>query len=270
MLNLAPRSPRALRLPFALVSVAISLSSLAPAAPPYSSARVTRLENTVLVGRAKAGGGGAAAASERAAALADVVQDRDYLLTQSQSRAELEFPDRSLVRVGQNTVFSFDAGSRTLSLQKGAMLFYVPPGSGGNIKTPSLTAAITGTIGKVSENLIAVLSGELQTAYGVVRAGEAIEYRDGAVRIFAFDPSQAFSGYLFSWGPLPELPEVRSAQANPLFGPPDTRIFDLQELIQVNPRLPVQKVLGKEKKKEEEDDEPESIPTPTPEPSPVD
>jgi FecR protein len=243
-----------------LCAGAAALAVNRSAAEPFTSATVTRLENKVAVGEVRSGG----VTKERPAAVADVVKERDYLHTQAQSRAELQFPDSSLVRVGQNTVFSFDADSRTLSLQKGAMLFYVPPGTGGKIKTPSLTAAITGTIGKVSENLIAVLSGELQTPYGTVHAGEAIEYRDGAVRIFAYDPSQAFSGYLMSWGPLPELPEIRSAQANPLFGPPDTHIYDLNELTQVNPQFHVPPVLKPEKikvpKPEEEPPQPQHYP----------
>lgn len=230
----------------------VSLSTVcAFSAEPFSSAKVTRLQNSVSVGERRGD-----RTRERPAAIADVVQDRDYLLTQSGSRAELEFPDRSLVRIGQNTVFSFDADSRTLSLQKGAMLFYVPPGNGGNIKTPSLTAAITGTIAKVTENLIAVLSGELRTPQGVVRAGQAIENRNGVVRIFTYDPSQALAGYLVSWGPLPELPEIRTAQANPLFGPPDTRIFDIQELTQVNPRFRVPPIVIQEEPVEEEEEEP--------------
>lgn len=173
---------------------------------PFDSAVVTRVENRVSIG--EHGGTG-----ERPASVHDIIKAESYLYTEEKSRAELEFPDHSIVRVGQNTVFSFDAASRTLSLEKGAMLFYVPPGSGGgNIKTPSLTAAITGTVAKVSENMIAVLSGELQTPWGVVHAGEALWAYHGQVRIFKFNQTQARTGYLVAWGgPLPELPEVGAA-----------------------------------------------------------
>ncbi len=187
---------------------------------PFNSATVTRLENHVLVGSHTGG-------SERPAALHDVIEAETYLLTGDQSRAELEFPDHSIVRVGQNTVFSFDAASRTLSLEKGAMLFYVPPGSGGgNIKTPSLTAAITGTVGKVSENMIAVLSGEIKTKWGTVHAGEAIGLLNGNIRIFKFNQSQAMAGYLIAWGgPLPELPEI-GGENNPIYKTADLHIFE--------------------------------------------
>jgi len=198
---------------------------------PFTSATVTRIENQVTLGTH---GGG----NERPAALHDVVQAQTYLFTQDKSRAELEFPDHSIVRVGQNTVFSFDAASRTLSLEKGAMLFYVPPGSGGgNIKTPSLTAAITGTVGKASANLIAVLSGELQTRWGTVQAGEAIAFLNGNVRIFKFDQSQAMAGYLIAWGgPLPELPEI-GGETNKIYAQPDVRLFDILGISQVDQRF---------------------------------
>ncbi|MGA3172512.1 MAG: FecR family protein [Chthoniobacteraceae bacterium] len=201
---------------------------------PFTSATVTRIENHVLLGTGSGGSGG----GERPAALHDVIDAQTYLFTQDESRAELEFADHSIVRIGQNTVFSFDAASRTLSLEKGAMLFYVPPGSGGgNIKTPSLTAAITGTVGKVTENLIAVLSGELKTKWGVVHAGEAIAYLNGNIRIFKFDPTQAMAGRLIAWGgPLPELPQV-GGENNSIYQMPNLQVYDITSIGQVNGRF---------------------------------
>jgi hypothetical protein len=133
-------------------------------------------------------------------------------------------------------VFSFAAESRTLSLEKGAMLFYVPPGTGGgNIKTPSLTAAITGTVAKVSRDLIAVLSGELKTPWGTVHAGEAIENINGKVRIFEFDQSQALTGQLIAWGgPLPELPQVGTP---PIYLFPNLQWLNTLSVAQVNERF---------------------------------
>jgi hypothetical protein len=182
---------------------------------PFTSATVTRIENKVSIGTSAGGG-------ERPAALHDVVQAQTYLITQGDSRAELEFADHSIVRVGQDTVFSFDANSRTLSLEKGAMLFYVPPGSGGGqIKTPSLTAAITGTVAKVSDKMIAVLSGEVKTKWGTIHAGEALEFLSGNVRIFQFDPTQALAGHLIAFGgPLPELPQI-GGESNKVYKEPD-------------------------------------------------
>jgi hypothetical protein len=198
---------------------------------PFTSAEVTRIENHVTLG-SQAGG------SERPASLHDVVAADTYIYTQDESRAELEFPDHSIVRVGQDTVFSFSASSRTLSLEKGAMLFDIPPGNGGgNIKTPSLTAAITGTVCKVSENMIAVLSGEITTPWGVVHAGEAIAFVNGHYRIFKFDESQAMAGYLVAWGgPLPELPQIGGVD-NPVYGLPDWTPWDILGIGEVNGRF---------------------------------
>ncbi len=220
-----PTPTRHFALAFALYTLT---GSGAQAAQPFTSATVTRVENHVTLGT-HAGG------NERPAMVHDVVQAQTYLFTQDESRAELEFPDHSIVRVGQNTVFSFDAASRTLSLEKGAMLFYVPPGSGGgNIKTPSLTAAITGTVAKVSANLIAVLSGELKTPWGTVHAGEAIENVNGKVRIFTFDPSQAMAGQLIAWGgPLPELPEI-GGETNTIYSMPDLHWLEVLGFAQVD------------------------------------
>jgi hypothetical protein len=204
----------------------------ATAAVPFDSATVTRVENKVSVGQGRDG----RATQQRPATVSDVVGAQDYVLTETESRAELQFRDKSIVRVGQNTVFSFDAGSRTLSLQKGAMLFYVPPGTGGKIKTPSLTAAITGTIGKCTPNLIAVISGSLDTPWGVVNAGQAIRWENGRAIIFKYDPKEATTGLLWAWGPLPELPGVQRF-FDPRYGPPDQHWFDLLDIAVLNPQL---------------------------------
>lgn len=221
---------------FALLTVSPALR----AAQPFTSATVTRLENSVAVGQKQNG-----RTVERPAAVSDVVQDKDYLFTQGQSRAELQFADHSLVRVGQNTVFSFDANSRTLSLQKGTMLFYIPPGSGGGqIKTPSLTAAVTGTIGLVTENLFAVLRGTLHTKFGDVQAGYAI---DSSGHIFKFDWKGVMAGKLVNFGgpppTFPLQPPLGPAEgdtntvSSEFPGLPDYHFLDIQEATQINPRV---------------------------------
>jgi len=240
------------------LSLLAGFVSLLPAhaAAPFNSATVTRLENSVTLGDAKKGRG-----AERAAAVADVVKDQQYLFTSTDSRTELQFPDHSLVRVGQNSVFSFDSESRTLSLEKGAMLFYIPPGNGGQIKTPSITAAVTGTIAKVLPNLIAVISGQITTKWGVVKAGYAIENIDGNVRIYRFNPAEAGKGKLYAWGPMPELPEVGTTFANPLATVPDLHWLDIQEIAQINPRVD-HPVVSKPTPR------PQPTPNPTPKPTP--
>src|SRR6266550_6173156 len=62
------------------------------------------------------------------------------------SRSELKFTDQTLARLGANTLFSFNEGTRDLNLQDGAMLLRVPKGAGGaKISSSAVTAAITGT-----------------------------------------------------------------------------------------------------------------------------
>ncbi len=87
-------------------------------------------------------------AAPRPAAVNDPVRNGTAVRTGTESRTELTFTDLTVTRLGANTVFSFDEGTRTLNLGSGALLFQVPKGSGGaTIKTAAVTAAITGTTG---------------------------------------------------------------------------------------------------------------------------
>lgn len=195
------------------------------AAIPFTSATVTKVENRVSYGETRGG-------SRRRAEVTDVVRASNYLLTETDSRAELQYQDGSLVRVGQNTVFSFDASSRTLSLDKGSFIFHVPKGSGGGvIKTPSLTAAITGTSGKVSENIIAIIEGvvRLIPSGRLVRAGEfARRNADGTITIARFDPARVNAGLLVNFnGVMPGFNEELLRPPGPDFSMPDLRYMEV-------------------------------------------
>ena len=210
-------------LSFSLVGVAI-------AATPYSSATVTKVENRVAYGEQNS-------KVTRPAAVRDVVRENNFLLSQKASRAELEYPDGSVVRIGQNTVFSFDSDTRTLSLTKGSLLFYVPKGSGGGkIKTPSLTAAITGTAGKVSENYIAIVEGvvRLEPSGRLVREGEfARRNADGTITIGRFDPATATAGQLVNFnGVMPGFQERELAGLGRDLPFPDLRQFEVLQRTQ--------------------------------------
>ncbi|HEY1771215.1 MAG TPA: FecR domain-containing protein [Chthoniobacterales bacterium] len=85
-------------------------------------------------------------AAPRPAAVSDEVRDGTGVRTGVDSRAELTFTDLTLTRLGANTIFSFNEGTRNLELSGGAMLLRVPKNAGGaQIKTAAVTAAITGT-----------------------------------------------------------------------------------------------------------------------------
>ncbi|MGH8165502.1 MAG: FecR domain-containing protein, partial [Rhodanobacteraceae bacterium] len=85
-------------------------------------------------------------AAPRPAAVSDEVKNGTAVRTGNDSRAELTFTDQTLTRLGANTIFSFNEGTRNLQLSSGAMLLRVPKNDGGaKIKTAAVTAAITGT-----------------------------------------------------------------------------------------------------------------------------
>ena len=87
-------------------------------------------------------------AAPRPAAINDQVRQDAAVRTGVESRTELTFTDQTLARLGANTIFSFNGGTRVMNLGGGAILFQVPKGAGGaTIKTPAITAAITGTTG---------------------------------------------------------------------------------------------------------------------------
>ena len=75
-----------------------------------------------------------------------VVSGDSALKTGDNSRAELEFPDLTITRVGSNALFRFLAGGREMTLDGGTMLFSSPEGAGGGkVQAGAITAAVTGT-----------------------------------------------------------------------------------------------------------------------------
>ena len=84
-------------------------------------------------------------AASRPAVVNDSIGEGTAVRTGTASRAELTFADLTITRLGENTVFSFSAGTRELNLSSGAVLVEVPPkGAAVKIKTPAVTASITG------------------------------------------------------------------------------------------------------------------------------
>ncbi|MBX7209235.1 MAG: FecR family protein [Verrucomicrobiaceae bacterium] len=80
------------------------------------------------------------------AKVGDKISGQTGVSTGSASRAELQFPDKTLTRIGANTVFRLDKADRTVDLEKGVMLLQVPKQIGGaKVRTAAVTAAVTGT-----------------------------------------------------------------------------------------------------------------------------
>ena len=121
---------------FALLLLSVGFAHLDAA--QLKEARVTQvIRNVELI---------PAQAAPRPAAVSDEVRNGTAVRTGTESRAELTFTDQTLARLGANTIFSFNKGTRNLELGGGAMLLRVPKDVGGaQINTAAVTAAITGT-----------------------------------------------------------------------------------------------------------------------------
>jgi hypothetical protein len=77
----------------------------------------------------------------------------NVLKTGADSRAELVAEDKTVTRVGSNTIFSVEANSRDVNLTQGSVLFHSPAGrGGGRIKSAGATASVLGTTLAVSAN----------------------------------------------------------------------------------------------------------------------
>jgi len=131
----------------------------------------------------------------QAASIGEIIRGQTGIRTGQKSRTELTFPDNTLARLGANTVFSFQSGSRNFDLSNGTLLLQVPKGAGGGtIKTAPVTAAITGTTlmleyspGNPGSVKLIVLEGEVRLSLNgkpgesvVVRSGQMVAIPDNA------------------------------------------------------------------------------------------
>ena len=84
--------------------------------------------------------------SAAVAKLNDLLKSPDRVRTGAESRAELTAADKTITRVGANTVFSFENAGRVINLESGSLLFHSPKGTGGGtIKSAGASAAVLGT-----------------------------------------------------------------------------------------------------------------------------
>ncbi len=123
-------------------SLIILLSLIAPVgstiAAELKEATVTQIIKNVQLLPAQA--------APRPAVVKDHVRENTAVRTGADSRTELTFTNQTLTRLGANTIFSFNQGTRNLNLSGGVMLLYVPKGSGGaTISSAAVSVAITGT-----------------------------------------------------------------------------------------------------------------------------
>ena len=104
-------------------------------AEPFDRAEVTKTINLVSL-----------LPPDRRAAPGDLVKGGTALKTGGNSRAELQFPDLTITRVGSNALFRFVTGTREMVLDSGTILFSSPKGAGGGkVQAGAITAAVTGS-----------------------------------------------------------------------------------------------------------------------------
>lgn len=156
-------------------------------AAPLTSAEVTRLFNRVELLSVDS--------APQPAAVGDVVTGKTAVQTGDKSRAELAFSDATIARLGANSFFSFDQGTRDLDLKEGVLLLQVPKNAGGaNVNTAAVSAAITGTTVLIESRSVAgvvkflVLEGTMRLRLKG-RMGESVLVSQG--QMLALDPSAA-------------------------------------------------------------------------------
>src|SRR3954471_2059713 len=170
----------------------------------------------------------------RPAALTDKVHGDTAVRTGVDSRSELTFSDLTIARLGANTIFSFNEGTRTVDLGNGAILLRVPKGSGGaKVQTAAVTAAITGTtvIAEYHPKSYAkylVLEGTMRLYMKgilgesvLLHAGQMMILNPNATRLSEpvdFDLERLLKTSLFIPGspPLPSVPLLTAVQQNQL------------------------------------------------------
>ena len=125
----------------------------------------------------------------------DVVSGDSALKTGGNSRAELEFPDLTITRVGSNALFRFLAGKREITLDGGTLLFSSPKGAGGGkVQAGAITAAVTGTdflISNINKRVkVICLSGKVLVYFTAnpkegrgLKAGQMVDVAAGATKI---------------------------------------------------------------------------------------
>src|SRR5581483_5868352 len=90
---------------------------------PLEEANVRRVVNQVAIVKPPT--------EARAAVIGDLIKGNVGIETGIRSRAELLFQDNTLTRLGPETFFSFEPGTRDLMLKQGTMLLQVPKNIGG-------------------------------------------------------------------------------------------------------------------------------------------
>ena len=213
--------------PFIVLLVA---GSLAVAKSAKHEARVTRVIRDVKLLPSES--------ESRPAVVNDNVYEDTAVRTGDESRSELTFVDLRITRLGANTIFTFNKAGRSVQLNTGSMLLYVPKNSGGGeMTTSAVSVAITGTTvmlqgQRSGRTKLSVLEGGARAwlikhprELVYVRAGQMIDVPAGATKM-----------------PQPVDIDVREAMRSPLitdFPPLPSQNVILTGPLPVYPSRPV-------------------------------
>lgn len=127
-----------MKIPALFLLILLQAASHPLSAAVFKTAEVTRVLNDVRVVQGES--------TTATAKIGDVITGSTAVATGVSSRAELKFPDQTLTRLGANTLFRLEEGTRDIDLQKGVLLLQVPKQLGGaRVRTAAVTAAVTGT-----------------------------------------------------------------------------------------------------------------------------
>lgn len=150
---------------------------------------------------------------ERPAQVKDTLKPADTVRTEDRSLAELEFTDKTLVRLGSRSVFTFSPDTRDFRVGKGVTLVCVPKGKGGQIVTAAVTAAIEGTT-VLTEEI------EVRRGNGPPRLATKIIFIEGKGRIIHGGHERPIHGgqMLLQFADDPKMVEVLNIDLNALVG----------------------------------------------------
>lgn len=167
---------------------ALFFAALPATAAPLTGARITHIVNdvkTVAPGNAPV-----------RASVNDPMEPGKSVRTGIDSRTEMLFSDQTITRLGANSHFTVNDGTREISLSKGVILLQVPKGSGGaRIQTNAVTAAITGTtivleslngfkkLTVIEGKCFLTLRNDLLNHKTEVTSGHQVRFSDNAVTI---------------------------------------------------------------------------------------
>jgi hypothetical protein len=172
----------------------------ATSAPILESATLTFIQKDVSIADidvVQVSGNGEV--SRRKANLQEAINKNNAVITGEKSRAELQFNDGSIARLGQLTSFTFTQGTRNMNLKQGSALFQIPKGMGGTkIQAGPVTAAITGTTLLLQvfgdRVVLYVYEGSVDLADKSIKTGQVITvFNNGKVELSSFDPAKGMA-----------------------------------------------------------------------------